>query len=283
VQRRAAVQALREKLDAAERSVCRWIGINRKLLHYKPRRRPDEPLRSWLIDKAAMHRRFGQRRLIVLARREGFHDNHKRIERIYRSASLQVRKRVRRKLALGRGPLTEPVFFPNHRWSLDFAHDRLRTNRRFGVLAVGDDCTRENLALEADIAFSGERMTRELDAIAELRGYPQTIVMDNGPEMLSLAMLRWAAAHHVRLHHLAPGKPIQNAFIESFIGRLRDECLNEHDFTTLSEVREVLARWRARYNSERPHGGLGWKTPEEFSASFSISSMKQTLHLSSGA
>jgi putative transposase len=122
---------------------------------------------------------------------------------------------------------------------------------------VGDDCTRENLALEADFAFSGERMTRVLDAIAALRGYPQTIVMDNGPEMISLAMLRWAVDRGVRLHHIAPGKPVQNAFIESFNGRLRDECLNEYDFSTLSDVRQILGAWRDQYNTARPHKALG--------------------------
>ncbi len=137
--------------------------------------------------------------------------------------------------------------------------------------------------METDFAFSGERMTRTLDAIAELRGYPKTIVMDNGPEMVSIAMLRWAAERHVRLHHIAPGKPVQNAFIESFNGRLRDECLNEHDFQTLFEVRSVLADWREQYNTKRPHKALGWKTPEEFARSFATNSSSKTLHVSSAA
>ena len=147
-------------------------------------------------------------------------------------------------------------------------HDRLRNNRRFRFLAVVDDCTHENLALEADFGFSGERMARTLDAIAALRGYPKTIVMDNGPEMCSLAMPRWAAERRVRLHHIAPGKPVQNAFIESFNGRLRDECLNEYDFTTLFEVHRILAEWRDRYNAKRPHSALGWKTLDEFAQAF---------------
>lgn len=233
-----------------------------------------------MVALAQEHRRYGLPRLTVLLRREGVADNHKRIGRIYRAANLQVRKRVRRKLALGRGPATEPITAPNERWSLDFVHDRLRNNRRFRILAVGDDCTRENLALEADFAFSGERMTRVLDAIAELRGYPKTIVMDNGPEMCSLAMLRWAADRHVRLHHIAPGKPVQNAFIESFNGRLRDECLNEHDFNSLFEVRSTLTDWRERYNYTRPHKSLGWKTPEEFARTFATTQTSELFHLS---
>jgi putative transposase len=276
------VQAVRDRLGVKERPACRWLNVNRKLLRYRSRSN-DEPLRLRLIALAAEHRRYGLPRLTVLLRREGIADNHKRIGRIYRAANLQVRKRVRRKLALGRGPVKDPVSAPNQRWSLDFVHDRLRNNRRFRVLAVGDDCTRENLALEADFAFSGERMTRLLDAIAELRGYPKTIVMDNGPEMVSLAMLRWAVDRRVQLHHIAPGKPVQNAFIESFNGRLRDECLNEHDFTTLFEARRILADWRDRYNAKRPHKALGWKTPEEFAATFSITEKDQILHLSSVA
>jgi putative transposase len=274
------VQAVRDKLDVAERPACRWIGVNRKLLHYRSRRN-DEPLRLRLIALAWEHRRYGLSRLTVLLRREGIADNHKRIARIYRAAQLQVRKRVRRKLALGRGPVDTPALLPNERWSLDFVHDRLRTNRRFRVLAVGDDCTRENLALEADFAFSGDRLTRVLDAIAELRGYPKMIVLDNGPEMCSLAMLRWAADRRVRLHFIAPGKPVQNAFIESFNGRLRDECLNEHDFASISEVHAVLASWQARYNCERPHGSLGWRTPEEFA--FATTSSSKSRHISPAA
>jgi putative transposase len=275
------VRAVQQRFQASERAVCRWLDVNRKLFHYESRRPSDEPLRSWLIEKAGDHRRYGQRRLIVLARRAGFGDNHKRIERIYRTAALQVRKRIRRKLALGRGPINERASVPNQRWSLDFVHDRLWSNRRYRVLVVGDDCTRENLALEADFAFSGIRMTRALDAIATLRGYPETIVLDNGPEMTSLAMLRWAADRGVRLHHIAPGKPIQNAFCESFNGRLRDECLNEYDFVSLTHVHEVLGQWRERYNRFRPHKALGWRTPEEFASSFSTTT--KTLHLSSVA
>ena len=191
------MQAVRERLGAKERPTCRWIGVNRKLLRYRSRR-DDEPVRLRLVALAAEHRRYGLPRFTVLLRRDGVRDNHKRIGRIYRAAGLQVRKRVRRKLALGRGPVDALALVPNDRWSLDFVHDRLRSNRRFRILGVGDDCTRGNLALEADFAFSGERMTRVLDAIAALRGYPKIIVLDNGPEMCSLAMLRWASAGKTR-------------------------------------------------------------------------------------
>jgi putative transposase len=276
------VQAVRDRLGANERPVCRWLSVNRKLMNYRSRR-DDEPVRLRLMALAAEHRRYGLPRLTVLLRREGILDNHKRIARIYRASNLQVRKRVRRKLALGRGPVDSPALVPNDRWSLDFVHDRLRNSRRFRILAIGDDCTRENLALEADFGFSGERMACTLDIIAELRGYPKTIVLDNGPEMCSLAMLRWAADRGVQLHHIAPGKPVQNAFIESFNGRLRDECLNEHDFHSLFEAKRILAGWRERYNVSRPHGSLGWQTPEEYAASFTIPRSDQPLQVSSAA
>jgi putative transposase len=273
------VQAVRDRLGAKERPVCRWLSVNRKLMSYRSRR-DDEPIRIRLVALAAEHRRFGLPRLTVLLRREGILDNHKRIARIYRSANLQVRKRIHRKLALGRGPVEAQALEPNDRWSLDFVHDRLRNSRRFRILAVGEDCTRENLALEGDFGFSGERMVRTLDMIAELRGYPKTIVLDNGPEMCSLAMLRWAADRGVQLHHIAPGKPVQNAFIESFNGRLRDECLNEHDFHSLFEAKRILAEWRERYNVARPHGSLDWRSPEEYATLFTIPRSDQTLQYS---
>jgi putative transposase len=252
-------------------------------MHYQRRRSSDEPLRLRLIGLALDHHCYGLPRLTVLLRREGFTDNRKRIHRVYVGANLQVRKRVKRKLALGRGPVDAPAPRPNHRWSLDFVHDRLRTNRRFRILAVGDDCTRENLVLEADFAISGERMTRVLSTVAIERGYPKTIVLDNGPEMRSLAMLQWAHDHDVRLHFIQPGKPVQNALIESFNDRLRDERLNENDFTSLRDAQLMLANWRENYNRHRPHGSLGWQTPEEFAGQFATSKTTPILHLSSVA
>ena len=148
------MQAVRDRLGGKERPVCRWLSVNRKLMSYRSRR-DDEPVKLRLVALATEHRRYGLRRLTVLLRREGILDNHKRIARIYRSANSQVRKRVRRKLALGRGPVEAQPLNPNDRWSLDFVHDRLRNSRRFRILAVGDDCTRENLALDADFGFSG--------------------------------------------------------------------------------------------------------------------------------
>ena len=190
--------------------------------------------------------------------------NLKRVRRIYREANLQVRKRVRRRVALGRGNPAPAVAGLNQRWSLDFVHDVLSSGRRFRSLTVVDDYSHESLAIEVDTSLSGERVVRVLDAIAEVRGLPKTLVMDNGTELTSLTMLRWAADRGVQLHHIAPGKPTQNAFIESFNGRFRDECLNENHFSTLAEAREIIEAWRVDYNENRPHSSLGNRTPEEF-------------------
>ncbi len=277
------MQAVCERLTVSQRRSCRWVAVNRKLLHYRSRRADERPVRQQLETLALTHRRYGLPRLIVLMRRAGFQDNHKRMGRIYRAAGLQVRKRIRRKLALGRGIPTPQAGHPNERWSVDFVHDRLHHGRRLRMLTAVDDCTRENLAIEADFGFSSQRLVRTLDDIAALRGYPQTLIADNGPELCSLALLRWAQEHQVRLHHIDPGKPIQNAFIESFNGRLRDECLNEHDFISLAHARSVIATWREQYNNERPHKGLGWRTPQEYAQTLKTTPKPQTLHSLVGA
>jgi putative transposase len=276
------VQAIGARIPTSRRRLCRWLGVNRKLLQRRPRVRDDAALRGRLETLAAQYRRYGLPRMLVLLRREGISDNHKRVGRVYRTAQLQVRKRVRRKLALGRG-IPPPILAQrNLRWSLDFVHDRLRNGRRIRIFTVVDDGTRESLAVEADFGFSGQRMSSALDAIGTLRGLPDVIVLDNGPEMTSRAMLRWSQEHGVRLHHIAPGKPIQNAYIESFNGKLRDECLNEHDFISLEHARLVIAAWRNQYNRERPHKSLAWRTPEEYAATLAITTKPESLHLSVG-
>ena len=190
--------------------------------------------------------------------------NIKRVLRVYREANLQVRKRVKRRVALGRGDPAPIVSQMNQRWSLDFMHDTLESGRRIRTLNIVDDFTRECLAIEVDTSLSGPRVARVLDAIAAVRGYPETLVMDNGTELTSVAMLCWARDRRVRLHYIQPGKPTQNACIESFNGRFRDECLNEHEFTTLTEARSIIETWRLDYNAARPHQSLGDRTPEEF-------------------
>jgi len=191
--------------------------------------------------------------------------NLKRFRRLYREEGLQVRKRNGRKRALGlRAPMTLPTH-PNERWSLDFVSDSFTDGRRFRILAVVDDCTRECLALVADTSLSGARVARELDAvIARRKAKPQVCLSDNGTELTSMAILKWSSGSGVGWHYIQPGKPQQNAFVESFNGRLRDELLNETLFSSLAEARELLAAWRDDYNRVRPHSALANRTPEEF-------------------
>ena len=248
------------------------------MFRYVARRADDSPLRQRLEELALERRRFGYRRLAVLLRREGMVVNIKRVRRVYREANLQVRRRIKRRVALGRGNPAPIVTCMNERWSLDFVHDRVGS-RKIRALTIVDDFTRECLAIEVDTSLGGGRVTRVLDAIAAVRGYPRTIVMDNGPELTSLAMLRWSVDRGVRLHHIAPGKPTQNAYIESFNGKLRDECLNENDFSSLLQARQIIEYWRQDYNENRPHAALNNRTPQEFVAEL-IKSTKPPSHLS---
>jgi putative transposase len=237
-------------------------------VRYQTMRMDDGALRERMKAMAHERRRFGYRRLHVLLRREGFVVNHKRLFRIYREERLTVRRRGGRKRAIGtRAPILIPLR-PNERWSLDFVSDQFTDGRRFRILTVVDDCTRECLALLADTSLSGLRVARELDRLMAERGRPQMIVSDNGSEFTLNAILAWADAARVAWHYIAPGKPMQNAFIESFNGRLRDELLNETLFSTLSQARAALSAWRSDYNGSRPHSGLGWQTPSDFAATF---------------
>ena len=213
---------------------------------------------------SAERRRFGYRRLHLMLDREGIHVNHKKLRRLYREEGLQVRRRGGRKRALGtRSPIILPEG-PNQRWSLDFVSDAFVDGRRFRILCVVDDFTRECLTLVADTSLSGLRVGRELDAVIARRGRPGTIVSDNGTELTSMAILRWSQDRKVAWHYIAPGKPTQNAFVESFNGRLRDECLNETLFTSLPHAKAVLATWKHDYNHHRPHSAHGGATPVEF-------------------
>ena len=247
----------------SERRACSIIGADRSAVRYRHRRPDDGPVRERLRALAGERRRFGYRRLGLLLAREGFRMNRKKLLRLYREERLMVRKRGGRKRALGtRAPMTLPQG-PNQRWSLDFVSDALTDGRRFRILTVVDDFTRECLGLVADTSLSGSRVARELDAIIGRRGAPLTVVSDNGTELTSMAILRWSDDRRVPWHYIAPGKPTQNAFIESFNGRLRDECLNETLFTSLAHARIALAAWQRDYNHVRPHSGLGEATPAE--------------------
>lgn len=265
----------------SERQACRVIGCCRMTMRYEAIWQDDSVLRERLKELARVRRRFGYRRLHVFLRREGHEVNHKRLFRIYREERLHVRRRGGRKRAIGtRAPMALPLM-PNQRWSLDPRHghsdqwrshgsmsDQLTDGRRFRVLTVVDDCTRECLALIADTSLSGARVARELATLFEARGKPRAVVSDNGTEFTSNAILTFADDRKIDWHYIAPGKPTQNAFIESFNGRLRDELLNETLFPSLNQARATLAAWRKDYNTERPHSRLGWQTPAEFAQTF---------------
>ena len=257
--------AIGEK-DYSQRRACALVDLAPRVYRYRSRRPDDGALRVRLKDLATVRRRFGYRRLHLLLRREGCTANHKRIFRIYQEERLVVRRRGGRKRALGtRAPIIVPQA-ANQRWSLDFVSDSLGDGRRFRMLAIVDDFTRECLALVADTSISGARVVRELQAIVAVRGAPALVVSDNGPELVSLAVLRWQQESGVDWHYIAPGKPMQNGFVESFNGRLRDELLNETAFRSLAHARELIAEWKEDFNQHRPHTSLGGLTPNEFAA-----------------
>lgn len=199
---------------------------------------------------------------------EGWPDNHKRIRRLYRAEGLVVRRRGRKKLVRARVPLA-PAMVPNERWAMDFVRDTLAPGAAFRALTVVDTCTREALAIEVDVSLPGERVVLVLEAIARERGYPQAIMVDNGTEFQSRAVNAWAHQHQVQLHFIRPGKPVENAFIESFNGKFRDECLSQHWFLSLAEARRIIEAWRLQFNTARGHRGLNRLTPAQFAARFS--------------
>lgn len=264
--RRSAVAHAREVFGLSERRACSIVGVARRIVRYRSRRPDDTAIRVRMRELAAQRRRFGYRRLGILLAREGIRMNRKKLLRIYTEEGLKVRRRGGRKRALGaRAPMTVPQG-PNQRWSLDFVSDALTDSRRFRILAIVDDFTRECLCLVADTSLTGDRVVRELDLLVAQRGRPLTIVSDNGTELTSMAVLRWSQATRIEWHYIAPGKPTQNAFVESFNGRLRDELLNETLFTSLAQARAELANWQLDYNTVRPHSRLGGLTPAQIAA-----------------
>ena len=262
--KREAVGYLQAAYGVSERRACSAMAVDRSTIRYESKRPDDTELRDQVRQIASERRRFGYRRIHVLLEREGIQVNLKKLRRIYSEEKLQVKRRGGRKRALGtRRPMEVPTA-ANVRWSLDFVSDAFTDGRRFRILAVVDDFTRENLALIADTSLSGSRVVRELQALCEQRGYPKTIVSDNGTELTSTAVLKWVQETGIDWHYIQTRKPTQNAFIESFNGRLRDECLNETLFSSLRDARYELAKWREDYNQVRPHSALGNLSPAEF-------------------
>lgn len=264
--RRDAVALLTGTYEMSERRACRVIGADRASVRYRARRPDDEGLRVRMRELAHDQRRFGYRRLHVLLKAEGRVVNMKKTERLYREEGLKVRRRRGRRRAIGTRAPIAMIARANARWSLDFMHDQFSCGRRFRVLNVVDDVTKECLAAIPDVSLSGRRVVRELDQLIAQRGEPEMIVTDNGTEFTSNAVLAWAQDRALIWHYIAPGKPTQNAFCEAFNARFRDECLNEHLFRDLGHARAVISAWRRYYNTERPHSSLGYLTPAAFAA-----------------
>ena len=254
-----------EQFSLSQRRACTLVSVSRTVMSYEPRPNDlNDRLRQRLKTLAEKHRRYGHIRLHVLIRREGLMVNHKRTERIYRAEGLSLRIRRRRKFAaVVRSPLP-PASRPNERWAMDFIHDSLWCGRKFRTLSIVDTYSRECLNVEADTSLPGHRVVRALDRLADLKGLPASIRVDNGPEFISKVLDEWAYRNGVKLDFIRPGKPTENCYAESFHGRFRDECLNENYFSDIQEAKNTIEEWRIEYNTFRPHSSLGYKTPEEF-------------------
>lgn len=257
---------MKEEFRRSQTRSCNLVGLGRSTFRYKSRRPPDEEVRQKLRELALKRTRFGYRRLAIFLRREGHVVNHKKVFRLYRAEGLILpRKRRKKPLGLRQAPLSRPTRC-NERWSMDFVMDRFTGGRRFRVFMLVDDFSRECLAAWADTSISGIRVVRLLEELGITRGLPQTLVSDNGPEFTSHAMLAWAHERGVTPHFIDPGKPTQNAFVESFNGSFRDECLNTSWFSSLEDARRIIEAWRIDYNEVRPHSSLGGKAPADFAA-----------------
>jgi putative transposase len=260
------VNDLKEHFGRSEHRACHLVGISRSCYRYEPSCDNDMELRQRLKELAQKKKRYGVRRLHLLIKREGLVVNHKRTERIYREEHLALKRKTRKKLSAGlRIPLPQPKG-PNEQWAIDFIHDMTATSRRFRCLTVLDIYTRECLAIRVDRSISSKAVIDSLQRLLETRGMPRTIVLDNGPEFTSSVFQTWADEKHIDLSYIRPGKPMDNAFIESFNGTFRDECLNQHCFMSLPQARQIIEQWREEeYNRERPHSSLDDLTPYEFS------------------
>ena len=258
---------MRQGIAVSERRACGLVGLARTTFRRPVMADPqNEALKLRIVDLAHARRRFGYRRIHDLLRREGVRANHKRVYRLYRESALSVRRRRRRKFAMVDRQVLSAASQPNEIWSIDFVMDALSNGRRIKCLTVVDDFTRECLDIAVDYGISGGYVTHVLDRVGQFRGLPRAIRTDQGPEFTSRAMDRWAYGRGIDLKLIAAGKPTQNAYIESFNGKFRDECLNDHHFANLAHARALIADWRRDYNEARPHSSLGRMPPAEFAA-----------------
>jgi len=266
------VAFLREQYEVSERRACKLLLLDRTSYRYEPRPDHNAQLREKMTELAKQKPRYGYRRLHVLLERQGEKASPMRLFRLYQQAGLAVRRLKRKRLA--RPAAAQPLHVrANQEWALDFVTDTLGTGRGIRVLTVVDAFTRECLGLDVDTSLSSRRVTRTLEQLIADRGKPDSIRCDNGPELTSRHILGWAEDRKINLIHIQPGKPMQNGHIESFNGRLRDECLNATWFHNLADARAKIASWRREYNEERPHSSLGYRTPNEFAEQLKSSTM----------
>lgn len=265
-----------ERHGLSQRRACGLVTVSRTVMHYKPLTSElNIRIQQRLKELAEKHRRYGHIRLHVLIRREGLMVNHKRTERIYRAEGLSLRIRRRKKYAaVVRSPLPEATR-PNERWAIDFIQDSLWCGRKFKTFSVVDTFSRECLTVESDTSLPSYRVVRTLDRLADLKGFPASIRVDNGPEFIAKVLDEWAYRNNVKLDFIRPGKPVENAYVESFHGKFRDECLNENYFSDLQEAKDIIETWRIEYNTFRPHSSLNYQTPEEFLKQYEQENLNQ--------
>jgi putative transposase len=273
---RMVADELRRDYRVGERRACRVIRLHRSVYQYKSKRSDQAPLRQRIKEIAHSRVRYGYRRITVLLRREGWHVNAKRVYRLYREDGLSLRyKRPKRhKSAVHRIERQTPKT-PNECWAMDFVSDALFNGKRFRALTVVDLFTRECLAIEVDQGIKGEHVASVVERLIQQRGAPKSIRVDNGPEFAGKALDLWAYSHGVALDFSRPGKPTDNAYVESFNGRFREECLNANWFLSLPDARKKIAAWRDEYNERRPHTSLGFKAPAEYARQFRLSAVAQ--------
>ena len=264
----------------SERRACKLTQLNRSTHRYEKKEKKEKELRDRIKFLARRYPRYGSPRIHVLLRRDGLMINHKKVERIYREEELSLRRKRKRRIRSENRERPEAPIRPNEKWSMDFVSDSIAGGRRFRTLNVIDEFTREALAIKVDSSLPGRRVADTLEQIGLLRGFPDYILCDNGPEFISRVLDSWCYSKGIKLTFITPGKPIENRFIESFNGRFRDECLNMNWFSNINEARRIIGTWRYEYNTIRPHSSLGNLSPNEFRDKFEAGKMPEPLSIS---
>jgi len=270
-QKRAVVQFFRVGYKVSERRAYQVAGVPRSSCRYRSQAKDQTPLRQRLKELAATRVRYGYRRLHVLLRREGWPVNAKRVYRLYREEGLSLRTKYRKKRVNRMRGIPPPAEQPNERWSIDFMTNALLDGRRFRVFTVVDNVSRVSPAIEVAFSLKGGQVVAVLDRLKATVGVPKRLAVDNGPEFISKALDAWTYRNGVPLEFSRPGKPTDNAFVESFTGHFRQECLDQHWFASLEEARQIIEAWRVEYNTERPHRALGQETPAVYASKWEVS------------